>query len=165
IGYEDICVKTELRDALDVLGGDWRSAWDQFSKTPVTAIDEILSAYRSKCVGFQTELAAARVLEATYQSAFSALAEAIDEHVSAHSGAPALHWFDTHSANIKRADGTYRRPDGCFSVHPARHEWKDIAVVVEIKDHTMDGTDHYPRGQILQNFIDMAENQPRRFML
>ncbi|KAJ1661428.1 hypothetical protein EV178_006605, partial [Coemansia sp. RSA 1646] len=163
--YDDICTETDLRDALDMLGDGWSSSWDQFSKIPATTIEDILTTYRSKCTAFQAGLAAPKVSESSYQSAFGALAEAVQEHVSAQPGLPALHWFDTHSANIRRADGTCRKPDGCFSVHPARHQWKDIAVVVEIKDHMVDGKDHHPRGQILQDFIDMAENQPRRFML
>ncbi|KAJ2084867.1 hypothetical protein IW138_006559, partial [Coemansia sp. RSA 986] len=133
--YDDICTETDLRDALDMLGDGWSSSWDQFSKIPATTIEDILTTYRSKCTAFQAGLAAPKVSESSYQSAFGALAEAVQEHVSAQPGLPALHWFDTHSANIRRADGTCRKPDGCFSVHPARHQWKDIAVVVEIKDH------------------------------
>ncbi|KAJ2560287.1 hypothetical protein IW140_006668, partial [Coemansia sp. RSA 1813] len=60
---------------------------------------------------------------------------------------------------------TYRSKCTAFQAGLAAPKWKDIAVVVEIKDHMVDGKDHHPRGQILQDFIDMAENQPRRFML
>ncbi|KAJ2395571.1 hypothetical protein GGI23_004252, partial [Coemansia sp. RSA 2559] len=148
-----------------MLGADWRAAWDRFDEMPSTDTNNILAAYRNQCVGLQAGLAAASVSEPTYQAAFGALAEAVQENVTAQSGTPALYWFDTHRANIKRPEGTPRKPDGCFSVDPVRHEWQDIAVVVEIKDHLMDGTADHPRGQIVQDMIDMAEINPRRFML
>ncbi|KAJ2224079.1 hypothetical protein IW143_000712 [Coemansia sp. RSA 520] len=92
---------------------------------------------------------------------------AVQNYVAAKPGVQqGLYWYDTHKPQIKRGDDRYRMPDGSFSTTnlPAL-EWSDIAVVVEIKNDDMTSTAHHVRGQILQDFIDMTETLPRRFMI
>ncbi|KAJ1728620.1 hypothetical protein LPJ72_005384 [Coemansia sp. Benny D160-2] len=79
---------------------------------------------------------------------------------------PRLRWHDTHNKLIRRGDGRRRKPDGCFVVGSTSNVlWQDISVAVEIKGDTMDAEHHLIRGQLLQDFIDMAETVPRRFMI
>ncbi|KAJ2849579.1 hypothetical protein GGI22_005512 [Coemansia erecta] len=80
--HKDVCKTRDLRQALDMLGAGWRDPWNQFDEMPSTATDNILTTYRNKCVGLQSGLFSRRVAEPIYQSAFGALAEAVQEHVS-----------------------------------------------------------------------------------
>ncbi|KAJ2607607.1 putative RNA helicase, partial [Coemansia sp. RSA 1804] len=79
---------------------------------------------------------------------------------------PRIYWRNTHTTNIKRGDGTCRKPDkGFLTTSDFSPEWRNIVATVEIKGSDMASDHHHLRGQILQNFIDMAELQPRRFMI
>ncbi|KAJ2142721.1 hypothetical protein IW136_001879, partial [Coemansia sp. RSA 678] len=130
-------------------------------------IQQILADYRNACTAINEKLKVRKVSEPTYQSAFGALATAVQNYVAAKPGLQqGLYWYDTHKTQIKRGDDRYRMPDGSFSTTnlPAL-EWSDIAVVVEIKNDDMASTAHHVRGQILQDFIDMTETLPRRFMI
>ncbi|KAJ2520398.1 hypothetical protein H4217_002080, partial [Coemansia sp. RSA 1939] len=76
---------------------------------------------------------------------------------------PRIYWRDTHTTNIKRGDGTCRKPDGSFlTTSDSSPEWRNIVAAVEIKGGDMTGHHYYLCGQVLQNFINMAELQPRR---
>ncbi|KAJ2187224.1 hypothetical protein IW144_006091, partial [Coemansia sp. RSA 522] len=130
-------------------------------------IQQILVDYRNACTAINEKLKVRKVSEPTYQAAFGALAMAVQNYVAAKPGVQqGLYWYDTHKTQIKRGDDRYRMPDGSFSTTnlPAL-EWSDIAVVVEIKNDDMTSTAHHVRGQILQDFIDMTETLPRRFMI
>ncbi|KAJ2519041.1 hypothetical protein GGI11_002690, partial [Coemansia sp. RSA 2049] len=106
-------------------------------------------------------------VENTLQTAFGVLAEAVQDHVdSMRSTNPRIYWRNTHTTNIKRGDGTCRKPDkGFLTTSDFSPEWRNIVATVEIKGSDMASDHHHLRGQILQNFIDMAELQPRRFMI
>ncbi|KAJ2498602.1 hypothetical protein GGI11_008033, partial [Coemansia sp. RSA 2049] len=74
-----------------------------------------------------------------------------------------IYWRDTHTTNIKRGDGIYWKPDGGFlTTSNSSPEWRNIVAAVEIKGSDMTSDHHHLCRQILQNFIDMAELQPRR---
>ncbi|KAJ2207185.1 hypothetical protein IW145_001643 [Coemansia sp. RSA 521] len=145
--------------------------WDIASTTESLSesvdIQQILADYRNACTAINEKLKVRKVSEPTYQAAFGALAMAVQNYVAAKPGVQqGLYWYDTHKTQIKRGDDRYRMPDGSFSTTnlPAL-EWSDIAVVVEIKNDDMTSTAHHVRGQILQDFIDMTETLPRRFMI
>ncbi|KAJ2544700.1 hypothetical protein GGF49_001050 [Coemansia sp. RSA 1853] len=167
----DICKAVDLSQIFDILGNDWRKAWDIASTAESLSkskdIQQILAKYRNACTNLRGRLNIPKVSEPTYQAAFGFLATAVQKHVAAKPGKQqSLYWYDTHNTPIKRGDDRKRKPDGCFSTAcvPAP-EWSDIAVVVEIKSDDMASTAHHVRGQILQDFIDMTETLPRRFMI
>ncbi|KAJ2290365.1 hypothetical protein IW141_003320 [Coemansia sp. RSA 355] len=168
---DDICKAVDLSQIFDILGKDWCKAWDIASTTESLSesvdIQQILADYRNACTAINEKLKVRKVSEPTYQAAFGALAMAVQNYVAAKPGVQqGLYWYDTHKTQIKRGDDRYRMPDGSFSTTnlPAL-EWSDIAVVVEIKNDDMTSTAHHVRGQILQDFIDMTETLPRRFMI
>ncbi|KAJ2532077.1 hypothetical protein IWW43_003390 [Coemansia sp. RSA 1935] len=168
---DDICKAVDLSQIFDILGKDWCKAWDIASTTESLSesvdIQQILADYRNACTAINEKLKVRKVSEPTYQAAFGALAMAVQNYVAAKPGLQqGLYWYDTHKTQIKRGDDRYRMPDGSFSTTnlPAL-EWSDIAVVVEIKNDDMASTAHHVRGQILQDFIDMTETLPRRFMI
>ncbi|KAJ2807906.1 hypothetical protein H4R20_001084 [Coemansia guatemalensis] len=163
--YSTFSYNSSLPDALDLLGSGWRDSWKSFRCKG--SVDKILEEYCNKCEKIRGELAAKNVLEDVYQRAFGYLVEAIQHQAGEIlKPAPVLYWCDTHSKSIKRGDGRSRKPDGIFSTSDSeRLQWQDIAAVVEIKGERMDNDNDHIRGQLLQNFIDMAEVMPRRFML
>ncbi|KAJ2656096.1 hypothetical protein IWW48_005191, partial [Coemansia sp. RSA 1200] len=169
--YASICKQSNLSEALGILGADWNGAWDSFcanqALTGSKVIERILKEYRSKCAGIRAQWTANNVSEKTYQTAFGALAEAIQDHVASFPDTmPGMYWDDTHNKLIERADGRKRKPDGCFLAdHSAGLLWQNIAIAVEIKGDSMDGGHDLIRGQLLQDFIDMSEILPRRFMI
>ncbi|PIA12611.1 hypothetical protein COEREDRAFT_100014 [Coemansia reversa NRRL 1564] len=169
--YKSISYTLELSGILGMLGNGWDNAWDVFTKSDknllLPTINTILAEYHGRCEDIMHGLAARKVSEDTYQSAFSRLAETIEKHAyTDENSTTGLYWHDTHNTSIKRSDGTSRKPDGSFFTRKSGNlSWKDIAVVVEIKDdHKQNDHDHI-RGQLLQNFIDMTMTLPRRFMI
>ncbi|KAJ2511287.1 hypothetical protein H4217_007455, partial [Coemansia sp. RSA 1939] len=169
--YKDTCKSSKLADALAMLGDGWNGAWDEFCYNKTLAdtgdVVAILKEYRQKCAGMRLKLGSGSVLEQVYQDAFGALAKAVQTRAElTPSTTPRLCWHDTHNRLIRRGDGRKRKPDGCFIVGSTGSvQWHNISVAVEIKGDSMDGEHHVIRGQILQDFIDMAEIMPRRFML
>ncbi|KAJ2653506.1 hypothetical protein IWW48_006394, partial [Coemansia sp. RSA 1200] len=161
--YNDTCESTTLPKALGMLGDGWSGAWESFcdNKAFVDAgdVETILEAYRGKCAYMGVKMDNGSVSEQTYQDAFGALAQTVQSHVeSLPSVMPRLRWHDTHNKLIRRGDGRRRKPDGCFIVGTTNNVlWQDISVAVEIKGDTMDAEHHLIRGQLLQDFIDMAE--------
>ncbi|KAJ2658971.1 hypothetical protein IWW48_003769 [Coemansia sp. RSA 1200] len=105
-----------------------------------------------------------RTSENILQTAFGVLAEAVQNHMdSMRSTNPRIYWRDIHTTNIKRDDGACRKPDGSFlTTSDSSPEWRNIVAAVEIKGGDMSSDHHHLCGQILQNFIDMADFQPRR---
>ncbi|KAJ2654011.1 hypothetical protein IWW48_006349, partial [Coemansia sp. RSA 1200] len=79
---------------------------------------------------------------------------------------PGMYWANTHNKLIERADGRKRKPDDCFLAdHSAGLLWQNVAIAVEIKGDSMDGGHDLIWGQLLQDFINMTEILPRRFMI
>ncbi|KAJ2844845.1 hypothetical protein J3B02_004845, partial [Coemansia erecta] len=169
--YAGICKSCTLDEALEMLGDDWRAAWNSFCNDMELAGPQtlriILNECHSKCPSAWTQLENSSVSEQTYQTTFRALCEAIQSHADRlQSTAHGVNWRDTHSTSIKRADGRNRKPDGCFAIKSStRLCWQDIVVVAEIKGSVVDNDNDVIRGQLLQDFIDMAEVLPRRFMI
>ncbi|KAJ2498643.1 hypothetical protein GGH96_004144 [Coemansia sp. RSA 1972] len=168
---DDFCKAVDLPQIFDILGDDWSKAWDVASTAESLRgskdIQQILVKYRYACTNLRKKLSESKVSEPTYQAAFGALAVAVQNHLAAKSDSQqVLYWYDTHKTQIKRGDNRKRMPDGVFSTASVPvPKWSDIAVVVEIKNDDMTSTAHHVRGQILQDFIDMAEMLPRRFMI
>ncbi|KAJ2522188.1 hypothetical protein H4217_000921 [Coemansia sp. RSA 1939] len=169
--YKDTCKSSRISDALAMLGDGWNGAWDEFCYKKTLAdtgdVAAILKEYRKKCTDMKLRLGSGSVLEQVYQDAFGALAKAVQTRAElTPSTTSRLCWHDTHNRLIRRGDGRKRKPDGCFIVGSTGSvQWHNISVAVEIKGDSMDGEHHVIRGQILQDFIDMAELMPRRFML
>ncbi|PIA17204.1 hypothetical protein COEREDRAFT_96800 [Coemansia reversa NRRL 1564] len=163
--YADISYKISLEDAIGMLGSEWRNSWLSFKCS--SSINQILQKYCYKCKAIRKDLAATSVSESTYQEAFGILAGAVqDSEARRLQSPPRLNWRDTHYKSIKHCNGSPRKPDGAFFTSNSDSlKWQDMAVVVEIKGDEMDNENNHIRGQILQDFIDMAEVLPRRFMI
>ncbi|KAJ2514063.1 hypothetical protein H4217_005969 [Coemansia sp. RSA 1939] len=170
--YEDFCKRSNMEFLFRILGDDWSVAWKSFSSNKLLAgsavIGKIMQSYCNGCKDISRELGNfKRTSENTLQTAFGVLAEAVQDHMdSMRSTNPRIYWRDTHTTNIKRGDGTCRKPDRSFlTTSDSSPEWRNMVAAVEIKGGDMTSDHHHLRGQILQNFIDMAELQPRRFMI
>ncbi|KAJ1677353.1 hypothetical protein EV182_006351, partial [Spiromyces aspiralis] len=44
-------------------------------------------------------------------------------------------------------------------------QWQDVVIACELKCSKARGNDNVLVGQLMQDFIDMAASQPRRFMI
>ncbi|KAJ2347027.1 hypothetical protein GGF43_004851, partial [Coemansia sp. RSA 2618] len=170
--YNDICYQSSVSEIIGMLGDGWGDAWKSFTpgqnKFRSSDITSIKKAYSRGCgAAIQTALSRGKVSEPTYQTAFGELAKAVQSHpVSMHKGVPGMFWRDTHNAHLATSGKNYRMPDGSFlTVDTEDPKWQDIVVTVEIKGDDMKNDNAHIRGQILQNFINMADMQPRRFMI
>ncbi|KAJ2801037.1 hypothetical protein H4R21_002945 [Coemansia helicoidea] len=83
----------------------------------------------------------------------------VDFLVLAQRGAGVL-WVDTH----ERPMANNRKPDGLLVVGAAagQPQWHDAVAAFEVKSDRVGGGDGALVGQLLRNFRDMAEDQPRR---
>ncbi|KAJ2716628.1 hypothetical protein H4S00_004490, partial [Coemansia sp. D1744] len=74
-----------------------------------------------------------------------------------------LCWEDRHECPMSNG----RKPDGILiaKVYGLDTDWQSVVVSVELKSLDHGHSDNHLRGQIFQNFLDMSENQPRRYML
>ncbi|KAJ2802033.1 hypothetical protein H4R20_003434 [Coemansia guatemalensis] len=170
--HSRISYEMGLLPVLGIIGNDWAEAWNAFtsdvSQSPENTVGEILEEYNTGCRDIQSRLASGKASEDNYQSAFGVLAEAIQKHAPTNEdNLPSLLWRDTHNIPIKRSNGGPRKPDGGFFTanRGGKLEWKDLAVAVEIKGDDMQNDHDHINGQLLQNFIDMADILPRRFMI
>ncbi|KAJ2845734.1 hypothetical protein IWW36_004661, partial [Coemansia brasiliensis] len=158
----------DFEGLLELLGADWKAGWDSVNSGYfMDDIGKILHSYAKKCDDGGLKTSGGKVGEKTYQTAFGVLAEAVQGHLSRSSEIkPGMYWHDTHSISLKRKDNTSRKPDGGFAVSKQCDPlWQDLAVVVEIKGDELKNDSHWIRGQILCDFKDMAELEPRRFMV
>ncbi|KAJ2798912.1 hypothetical protein H4R20_004643 [Coemansia guatemalensis] len=169
--YKSISYKSKFPEVLDMLNNGWHNSWGNFAsgktRGQYASANKILQGYASKCANIWSKLAADRVSEDTYQSAFGYLASAIESCLPKNpKPLPRLYWKDTHTTPMKRLSGVSRKPDGGFFTHDSEIlNWTDLAVVVEVKSDDMRNDHDHIRGQLVQDFIDMATILPRRFMI
>ncbi|KAJ2357163.1 hypothetical protein GGF43_001628 [Coemansia sp. RSA 2618] len=149
----------------------WRNAWaavdDEEALAGSSEVGQILAEYRRRCWAIKGMLGKPTVDEDTFQTAFNSLVEAVQANMSAPASAQsAIRWRDTHDTPIARIDGHRRNPNGGFFAGAAvTSQWYDMVAVVEIEESGIISDNHQLRGQLLQDFADMADIQPRRFML
>ncbi|KAJ2829551.1 hypothetical protein IWW50_000793 [Coemansia erecta] len=149
----------------------WRDAWaavdDEEALAGSSEVGQILAEYRRRCWAIKGMLGEPAVDKDTFQTAFNSLVDAVQANMSAPASAQsAIHWRDTHDTPIARIDGHRRNPSGGFFAGAAvTSQWYDMVAAVEIKESGIISDNHQLRGQLLQDFADMADIQPRRFML
>ncbi|KAJ2844116.1 hypothetical protein IWW36_005306, partial [Coemansia brasiliensis] len=166
--HEKLCKEVQLDDLIEFLGADWKSGWDSVNGGDFKEdIDEILDSYASKCDDDGLKMAGGKIGEKTYQAAFGVLAEAVQSHLSNSSKIkPGMYWYDTHNMHLKCDNDTTRKPDGGFTVSKrCGPSWQNLSVVVEIKGDELKNDSHWIRGQVLCDFRDMSQSEPRRFMV
>ncbi|KAJ2559738.1 hypothetical protein EV175_000204 [Coemansia sp. RSA 1933] len=168
--YDRFNADGDIPDALEAISEDWAKEWDEAAKKATSEdvpadIANVLARYRELCKNNAPELNHMNCSEKTYQTAFENLARAVDEHAPRNGHRDTnLYWKDTHKSRIGGSSKQGRYPDGIFSIKPTTNVmWSDVFTVVEIKGSKEPSLSHLLRGQILQNFIDMAESRPRRF--
>ncbi|KAJ2707589.1 hypothetical protein FB645_000566 [Coemansia sp. IMI 203386] len=169
--YKDICKTASFEEVLDMLGNGWNAEWRLFRRknkpTGQNVVKGILKECHSKCPAAWKRMNDASVPEEVYQTVFGALCDAIQVHVNRMLGElHGVRWHDTQNTLIQRGDGRKRKPDGCFVANGLSGvDWRDMIFAVEIKGSSADSNCDVVRGQLLQDFIDMAEVLPRRFMV
>ncbi|KAJ2119761.1 hypothetical protein IW147_005612 [Coemansia sp. RSA 720] len=74
-----------------------------------------------------------------------------------------LCWEDRHECPMSNG----RKPGGILQarVYGLDTDWQSAVVSVELKSVDHSHGDNHLRGRIFQNFLDMSEDQPRRYML
>ncbi|KAI9504880.1 hypothetical protein BX070DRAFT_99085 [Coemansia spiralis] len=74
-----------------------------------------------------------------------------------------LRWSDQHKTPMSNR----RKPDGIlFASSPGRAaNWQNTAVAIEVKDENSTSNSNVLMGQLFQDFLDMAEDQPRHFVI
>ncbi|KAJ2495979.1 hypothetical protein GGH96_006124 [Coemansia sp. RSA 1972] len=100
--------------------------------------------------------------EPYYQRVIEVLSETIQHELRSRGEPCRLRWHDSHNSPM---DNT-RKPDGVFMESGqgfTNRDWRRAAIVVEIKGNRAAPEDAVLRGQILQDFIDMAMDQPRLY--
>ncbi|KAJ1868818.1 hypothetical protein LPJ55_005749 [Coemansia sp. RSA 990] len=165
---EKNCKRVEFDEALGILGKDWKDSWKMICGTSYrNHIIKITNILKRKIGAIGKEPHAKKAMESRYQKLFGALAEAVQDHVNAAQKLePGMFWRNTHRERVKCSDGKSRMPDGAFLISDRCDvTWRNFAVIIEIKGDEMVNDAHHIRGQILQNFFDMSEAEPRRFMI
>ncbi|KAJ2077127.1 hypothetical protein H4R24_005316, partial [Coemansia sp. RSA 988] len=161
--YKRLLTKTTLFAILSAINEEWAACWSRERYSVNT--DQIMQSYCATCRAFGLELISRTAKEHVYQSAFSALVGAVEECLAPTVGSK-LHWLDTHKTLILRAAGSKRSPDGVFVIaKELGAEFRNTVIAVEIKSGSHKHDSALIQGQLIQNFLDMAASQPRRFIL
>ncbi|KAJ2715803.1 hypothetical protein H4R19_001002, partial [Coemansia spiralis] len=101
-------------------------------------------------------------LETVYQAQLNTLMLAIEDHLTMSGGKRQISWCDTHARPPRGGDGK-RMPDGLLIAgHQHTPEWHRAVVVFELKSDRHNSNDGGLQGQMLKDFADVAEQQPRR---
>ncbi|KAJ2830071.1 hypothetical protein IWW50_000498 [Coemansia erecta] len=76
---------------------------------------------------------------------------------------PKLYWEDRHVTPMQNL----RKPDGILlaGVRGLETRWSSVVAPIELKSSAYGHEDNHLRGQLIQDFRDMSEHQPRRFIL
>ncbi|PIA18243.1 hypothetical protein COEREDRAFT_6490 [Coemansia reversa NRRL 1564] len=102
--------------------------------------------------------------EAYYQFVFNVLVVAIEDQLDEYDILQQLFWCDNHRDPMESG----RKPDGVFMESAAgidNKDWRRVVIAVKIKGDKHNKIDLIMRGQLLKDFIDMAKDQPRSFVL
>ncbi|KAJ2305693.1 hypothetical protein IWW54_004995, partial [Coemansia sp. RSA 2705] len=148
-----------INDMFAYLGSAWAQAYAAVRAEDCTLITDELRDYcrRMKYTDLRSE--------DHRQSVVNALFKMIEKQLrpKGADGAPGLHWEDKHVRQMPNG----RKPDGVivaeFPGLPT--DWSTVAASIEIKSSAHGIEDSVLSGQLLQDFLDMAEHQPRRFMI
>ncbi|KAJ2125246.1 hypothetical protein IW147_001145 [Coemansia sp. RSA 720] len=138
----------------------------RFSLDDIDLVGTITRKYRLNMRDEATRVSSSVALgsEPYYQRAIGVLSETIQRELQSREVPCRLRWHDSHNSPM---DNT-RKPDGVFMENShdfTNRDWRRVVVAVEIKGNRASAKDAVLRGQILQDFIDMAMDQPRLFAI
>ncbi|KAJ2542067.1 hypothetical protein EV175_006089, partial [Coemansia sp. RSA 1933] len=158
-----------IDDILTYLGADWKTAWDsaqngtdEFSQANM---DSVLVNYNARA---ESGRGTGYIPESKMQTRINALITAIkDMLIGVWRSEPELCWVDSHVNTIAASGRVARKPDGIFYVRKSGDspQWPFVVVPVEVKSSKVSSEDSVLKGQLIWSYIDMAHNQPRRFVL
>ncbi|KAJ2710395.1 hypothetical protein H4R19_003765 [Coemansia spiralis] len=159
---------TGLDNILDMLGGGWRGAWQ--SALRFEGAYSVRNMRRIADMYSESDPAEGNALgcnEEVYQDRLNHLMLAISEFLPARSPGDIarVRWVDTHAnpmPNGRKLDG--RKLDGLIVLCDTGDtpQWYHTVAAFELKSDKHGAKDKGLVGQLIANFRDMAENQPRR---
>ncbi|KAJ2560504.1 hypothetical protein GGH12_004751, partial [Coemansia sp. RSA 1822] len=155
--YDSEGVPTE--HLFERLGEGWLDAYNAVRDTDCTAV---ANSTRRFC---QRRSYGDLPLEDYRQTVVHELFKAIEARLmrQRRNDTTVLCWEDRHDCPMSNG----RKPDGILQarVYGLDTDWQSVVVSVELKSAEHGHGDNHLRGQIFQNFLDMSEDQPRRYML
>ncbi|KAJ2803640.1 hypothetical protein H4R20_002808, partial [Coemansia guatemalensis] len=155
-----------LDNIIEMLGESWKIEWDiakqrrqLYDQTNIeNIIDDCLESFKN------LKSTAKIGSEGYHQQMLTELMKSIEHNLPADmNDGDRIFWGDTHRGPMNNR----RMPDGVLlaSGTSTRREWRNVAVVFELKDDKRNPESNGLMGQLYQNFIDMARDQPRRYQL
>ncbi|KAI9476643.1 hypothetical protein BX667DRAFT_496999 [Coemansia mojavensis] len=164
---EQLFKKRPLHSILGMLSEEVREKWMHYSNTNEDRrlLEQVVSQYRQRICELAASEGEINVgSEPYYQRNTGALFDAIRVVLEDNGVQPLLAWHDTHDSPLRND----RKPDGTLielANASDSKDWRWVAAVVEIKDDKASENNKVARGQILEDFLDMARDQPRKNML
>ncbi|KAJ2711944.1 hypothetical protein H4R19_003006 [Coemansia spiralis] len=161
--------ETGVDNILDMLGGSWLDAWQSALNCEGIYSDERMEDIAGVYSGRGPAEGAAPGFNAedVYQDRLNHLMLAISQFLPARLlGDPAgVRWVDTHANPMpdgRKSNG--RKPDGLIVLCDTGDtpQWYHTVAAFELKSDKHGPRDNVLVGQLLSDFRDMAENQPRR---
>ncbi|KAJ2763488.1 hypothetical protein H4S06_000050 [Coemansia sp. BCRC 34490] len=128
-------------------------------------MDRIIIDYNARA---ESSRGRGHLSEDKIQTRTDALVSSVQDMLTVFSGGELeLRWMDTHRSTIQTLGRAARKPDGVFYLRKsgASPHWPFVAVPVEVKSSKVGSQDSVLNGQLIWSYIDMARDQPRRFIL
>ncbi|KAJ2082215.1 hypothetical protein H4R24_001736 [Coemansia sp. RSA 988] len=155
-----------LDDIIASLGESWKTEWGIAKKRRRLYDQANMEKIIDNCLdSFKKLKPTAKVgSESYHQQMLTELMKSIERSLPTEMNeGPHLLWGDTHRGPMNNR----RMPDGVLSTSSmsTRREWRNVAVVFELKNDKHNPESDGLMGQLYQNFIDMARDQPRRYQL
>ncbi|KAJ2358968.1 hypothetical protein IWW50_000311 [Coemansia erecta] len=159
LGCEYDSQRIPLDALLECLGDGWHAAYDAVS---ADICADIAARTHDYCV--HNGLGRMET-EDQRQAVTNHLFQLIEKHlVPLRADSPLmLHWEDRHELPLQNG----RKPDGILraGICGLETRWSSVVAPIELKSASHGHGDNILRGQLIQDFLDMAEHQPRRFIL
>ncbi|KAJ2534688.1 hypothetical protein EV175_006998, partial [Coemansia sp. RSA 1933] len=153
----------QLSVVLMALGDKWPPAWKSaeagkgiYTKSQIRSI---IRGSRFDNLGHTP----GQNLEKRYQGILNALMLSIEAKLGQSRNRSMLKWTDCHAREMSNR----RKPDGLLHIASPNTSkgWEHAVVVFELKSDKHKNNDPVLTGQLLWSFIDMAKEQPRRFIV
>ncbi|KAJ2564234.1 hypothetical protein GGH12_002114 [Coemansia sp. RSA 1822] len=155
--YDSEGVRTS--QLLERLGEGWLDAYNAVSDADCAAIANSTRGFCRRCN--YSDLGPEKHRQTVVHELFGAIEALLMPQRT--NGTAMLRWEDRHDCPMSNG----RKPDGILQarVYGLDTDWQSVVVSVELKSADHSHGDNHLRGQIFQNFLDMSEDQPRRYML
>ncbi|KAJ1666758.1 Mss4p nuclear export [Coemansia sp. RSA 1813] len=152
----------DLEILLSYLGNSWGVAWNRAfaGNSPFTRsrVRTILSSFSN---GYETSGIARLGSESEFQMTMARLISNIEENLDGQFSTEFwLKWYDTHIKPMKGSGTSDRKPGGVFIVGGTGggEGWRNVVAALEIENCRTTTKNNIIRGQLFQDFVNMAEN-------